>query len=68
MEANRFEKGMTVNWISPIAKQKYICAIKEVKRRDKTLKIVPKFNHSENERTMPFDYFWVDFDEVQIAN
>jgi len=43
-------------WVS------YNVIVSKIKVRDKIAKIIPDYN--KQSKTMPFQYFWVDFNEI----
>lgn len=49
----------------PVAKMKvkwrgYDCIIQKIRYRDKVIKLKPDYSG----KPMPYDYFWVDFNEI----
>lgn len=52
---NRPEPKTKVRW------RNYDCIIQRVKRRDMVAKLKPDY---DEQKPMPYDYFWVDFNEI----
>lgn len=50
-----------VKWTGPITKNTFNVIVSKVRVRDKTAKIVPDYSSGD---TMPYPYFWVDFNEI----
>ena len=58
-----FDKLDIVKWNSNSGE--YICTVNKVKKKDKVLKVVQCFDLKENEKTIPYEYFWLDFGDVE---
>lgn len=54
-------KGEKVKWTAPVTKRNFNCLIRTVRIRDRVAKLVPDFTSGA---TMPYDYFWVDWNEI----
>lgn len=61
MKTPRPIKGEKVKWTAPISNETFDVVVHTIKVRSKIAKIIPDY---KSENPMPYDYFWVDFNEI----
>jgi len=59
----RINIGDSIDWKGRTTNKRFSCIVKEIKRRKRICKIVPDY---ERPNSMPYQYFWIDFDEILL--
>lgn len=63
MQPYKFKVGDKVEWNAPLTKKKFDCIVKNVKRKDNLIRIVPDTNGIN---PMPYHHFYVEPFELKL--